>query len=163
MKRGQKVFIGVLLFGIFLSLCPITNAMEGSKQITPGKLYLAGIFTPYLDYRVMTGSYSANGTIDAWLSDTQDSAAEYISTGIIPANVLWGKTGANGTFEVTVATESGPYYFYFGNKNGISLIQVDFNLDLKKPISIPGFIFVSVFFGLLAALGIFLMWLKLKF
>jgi hypothetical protein len=104
-------------------------------------------------------TYTANGTLQVFITDDILHIVEYSSTGIVPQGVLGNYTGDSGSIDLCNSSCNETLFLVFGNKNGMLPINVAFNFSAANGGSnlptIPSFELISVSCVLVTILCIF--------
>ncbi|NVM52410.1 MAG: hypothetical protein HWN66_01820 [Candidatus Helarchaeota archaeon] len=155
MKRKQVGFFGAVLIIILFCILPVNKTASGSRLLEVGDDHTIYY---YLSESVVSisGTYSANYTIDVFVTDNATHRSMYISTGYISDDVLWKKASAtNGDCSAMIVNTSATHYVVLGNHNGTldALVQYDITAQVRSS-GIPGFEFIFACLTLLAILGL---------
>ena len=136
-----------MLFGVL----PVTRGLTDSIIILPNSL-LEPYFDPEEMYDGLQGSYSANASIDVFITDMDrivEAESYYMINKSIPDYVLWGKANASsGSFTASFSNNSIRHFLVFGNRNGDTYVSVQYTVFAicgECPDPIPGFeVFILV-------------------
>ncbi|MFX1296445.1 MAG: hypothetical protein ACFFD2_16520 [Promethearchaeota archaeon] len=158
MKYNKKILIATSLFiAIFYCLPFVIGSTTMPLAIAPYS-YLTVPMVPG-GLKSMKITYSADASIDAFVTDDTADITSYVSTGNIPSGVLVSHIGLSGSLCVTYSDPEGMYYLVLGNIGGLMPVSGTYTLD-PNGCGIPGFEILIVFFALLATFGI--LWSKKK-
>ncbi len=139
MNRKQRGIIGIFICIWLLALLPTSSAFSGSMTVAAGAYNSSLVYIPALGYDTIVGTYSANSTVDAFITDNSTLIIQYSNTGNISDDVLWKNTGLSGSIDVIMTNESAMYILVFGNINGSTGTMVIYDVSTAKSAGIPGF------------------------
>lgn len=155
MKRKKSFLLGLIYF-MLLGVLPVTNGLTDTYMIYPGSL-AEPYFDPNEFYNGLQGSYSANASIDVFITDINRVLLDenyYMINNSIPDSVLWRKANASsGSFAVSFPDNSIRYYIVFGNRNGGNYVSVQYTVFVFCG-ECPTNILVSIIFILVAIIGL---------
>ncbi|MFX1295148.1 MAG: hypothetical protein ACFFD2_09900 [Promethearchaeota archaeon] len=157
MKCNQKIIFAIsIIIAVFLCSPVVIRALT-APFTAPAGYYDVQIIMPS-GVKKAKITYTATGIIDVFVTDDSDDALFYISSGIVPNDVLANHTGSSGTLCVSYPDPEDVYYLILGNYGGSSTVTGETEVGLGC--GIPGFEILFVFCALLAAFGI--LWAKKK-
>jgi hypothetical protein len=102
----------------------------------------------------VSGTYTANCSVTAFITSNFTISGHYCSTGVLLPGADWSNVGSSGSYDVDFTNESADYYLLiFGNIGNSNYAMVDYTVNFKQG-DIPGFEIIFVFFTMLAFLGL---------
>jgi hypothetical protein len=151
-KQKKLILSGIICIFLF-GVLPVTSALTDTIIIIPNSL-MEPYFDPNEMYYGLQGSYSANASMDVFITDINLIAAAesyYMINNSIPDYVIWGKANtSSGSFSIIFPNNSMRYFIVFGNRNGANYVAVQYTVfavcgeQLNDIPGFEGFILVAI-------------------